>query len=84
MSGHSRGVLGAETLELVRTIASREPPSVRELAQHVNRDLATVATHIEELAERGFVDLQEEGDAKRPIVWYDHLEIDIPVSGGTN
>lgn len=72
-------VLSAKNLELVRTIATREPESVRELARLVDRDIKNVSTALNRLAELGLVELHEEGRAKKPTVWYDHVEIDIQV-----
>ena len=31
------------------------------------------------LEELGLVELEDDGRAKRPTVWYDHVEIDIQV-----
>jgi len=73
-------VLRAKNLELVRTIATREPASVRELARLVDRDIKNVSTALNRLAELGLVELEDEGRAKKPTVWYDHVEIDIQVT----
>jgi len=73
-------VLSAKNLELVRTIATEEPGSVRELARLVDRDIKNVSTALNRLAEIGLVALEDEGRAKRPTVWYDHVEIDIQVT----
>jgi predicted transcriptional regulator len=73
-------VLSAKNLELVRTIATEEPESVRELARLVDRDIKNVSTALNRLAEIGLVALEDEGHAKRPTVWYDHVEIDIQVT----
>ncbi|WP_436932470.1 MarR family transcriptional regulator [Halosimplex halobium] len=73
-------VLSEKNLELIRTIATEEPASVRELARLVDRDIKNVSTALNRLAELGLVDLEDEGRAKRPTVWYDHIEIDIQVT----
>lgn len=75
-------VLSAKNLELVRTIASQEPESVRELARLVDRDIKNVSTALNRLEELGLVGLEDEGHAKKPTVWYDHVEIDIQVTSG--
>lgn len=78
-------VLRAKNLELVRTIATEEPESVRELARLVDRDIKNVSTAVNRLAEIGLVELEDAGRAKKPTVWYDHVEIDIQVTpGGTD
>jgi predicted transcriptional regulator len=75
-------VLRAKNLELVRTIATAEPESVRELARLVDRDIKNVSTALSRLAELGLVELEDVGRAKKPTVWYDHVEIDIQVAAG--
>ena len=72
-------VLSAKNLELVRTIATREPESVRAVARLVDRDIKNVSTALNRLAELGLVEFEEAGRAKKPTVWYDHVEIDIQV-----
>ncbi|AWB28188.1 HVO_A0114 family putative DNA-binding protein [Halococcoides cellulosivorans] len=73
-------VLSAKNLELVRTIATEEPESVRELARLVDRDIKNVSTALNRLAEIGLVELDDDGYAKRPVVWYDNIEIDVQVT----
>ena len=75
-------VLRAKNLELVRTIATAEPESVRELARLVDRDIKNVSTALSRLAELGLVELEDVGRAKKTTVWYDHVEIDIQVAAG--
>lgn len=72
-------VLSAKNLELVRTVATQEPESVRELARLVDRDIKNVSTALNHLAELGLVEFEDAGRAKRPTVWYDNVEIDIQV-----
>lgn len=73
-------VLSAKNLELVRTIATEEPESVHELARLVDRDIKNVSTALTRLAELDLVDVEADGRAKKPTVWYDHVEIDIQVT----
>ena len=72
-------VLSAKNLELIRTIASENPESVRELARLVDRDIKNVSMALNRLQEIGVVALEEEGRKKKPSVWYDHVAIDIQV-----
>jgi predicted transcriptional regulator len=72
-------VLRAKNLELLRTIATEDPESVRELARLVDRDVKNVSEALNRLEELGLVDLEREGRAKRPVVWYDHLEIELSI-----
>jgi predicted transcriptional regulator len=75
-------VVSAKNLELVRTIATQEPESIRELARLVDRDIKNVSTAVTQLAELGLVEFEESGRAKKPTVWYDQVEIDIAVALG--
>ena len=68
-------VLNPKNLELLRTTLNREPASVRELARLVGRDVKNVSTAVNELAELGVVELEDDGRAKRPSVWYDEIEV---------
>lgn len=68
-------VFNAKNLELLRTTLNHEPESVRELARLVGRDVKNVSTAMNELAELGVVELEADGRAKRPVVWYDEIEV---------
>jgi predicted transcriptional regulator len=72
-------VLSAKNLELLRTVAREDPGSVRELARLVDRDVKNVSQALNRLEEIGLVDLERDGQAKRPVVWYDHLEIELSI-----
>lgn len=66
-------------LELLEAIADHEPESIRELARAVDRHPPEVTDNVTELADYGLVDLEENGRAKRPVVWYDEIDVDIPI-----
>jgi predicted transcriptional regulator len=34
---------------------------------------------LEELAELGVIDFEMDGQTKRPTVWYDPIEVDLPL-----
>ena len=72
-------VLSAKNLELIRTIAHEEPQSVRELARFVDRDVKNVSQALTELAELGVITFEQDGRAKRPVVWYDEIEVRYPI-----
>lgn len=72
-------LLNAKNLELIRTIAREEPASVRELSRLVDRDVKNVSRALGRLESVGLVELEAEGRSKRPTVWYDQVEIDIPI-----
>ncbi|KDE59367.1 hypothetical protein EL22_22805 [Halostagnicola sp. A56] len=66
-------------LELLEAIATHEPGSIRELARLVDRHPPEVTENVTELADYGLVDLEQDGRAKRPVVWYDEIDVDIPI-----
>lgn len=68
------------SLELLRTIAREQPTSIRETARLVDRDVRQVHRNLEELEELGVIDLETEGRTKRPTVWYDSIEVDLPLT----
>ncbi|PSP37239.1 hypothetical protein BRC71_09625 [Halobacteriales archaeon QH_7_65_31] len=85
-------ILRPINLRLLETIVEREPESIRALARAVDRpDSQWVASqhasppdvldNVQELAEYGLVELEASGAAKRPVVWYDELDIDVPLHG---
>lgn len=67
-------------LELLNAIVENEPESIRELARAVNRHPPEVTQNIHELVDYGLVELEETGRAKRPVVWYDEIDAEIPLS----
>jgi predicted transcriptional regulator len=72
-------------LELLGAIVDHEPASIRELARVVDRHPPEVLDNVHELEDYGLVELRDEGRAKRPVVWYDELDVAIPLDrGGTD
>lgn len=67
------------SLALLRTIAREQPTSIRETARLVERDVRQVHRNLEELDELGVIDLEMEGQTKHPTVWYDSIEVDLPL-----
>lgn len=68
-----------KNLELLRTIAREEPDSIRETARLVDRDVRQVHQNLMELEELGLIDFETDGRSKRPYVWYDTIEVDLPL-----
>ncbi|MDS0220028.1 hypothetical protein NDI54_01530 [Haloarcula sp. S1AR25-5A] len=70
-------------LELLEAIVEHEPESIRELARLVERHPPEVTENVHELADYGLIELEDEGRAKRPTVWYDEFEFsgDVPLRG---
>jgi len=79
-------VLSKTNLELIRAIAEHEPGSMREAARLVERDIKNVSEDLNFLANLDIIEIETAGRAKRPVVPYDDIEVDIPVreSGGNS
>lgn len=67
------------TIDLINAIAEHEPASIRETARLVDRSPIDVKKNLDELERIGMVRFEEEGGAKRPVVWYDKLDLEVPV-----
>lgn len=67
-------------LELLQAIVEHEPESIRALARSVGRNPPEVLDNVHELVNYGLVDLEDDGSAKRPVLWYDEIEIGIPLT----
>ncbi|PSQ11167.1 hypothetical protein BRC93_06785 [Halobacteriales archaeon QS_5_70_15] len=65
-------------LDLLEAIRREEPPSINAAARVVDRDVSNVHTELTRLAQLGVIDLVEDGQAKRPVVWFDELVITLP------
>lgn len=66
-------------LELLEAIADHEPESIRELARIVDRHPPEVTQNVTELSDYGLIELEQNGRAKRPVIWYDEIDIDLPI-----
>lgn len=73
-------LLSPKNIELLRTIARESPGSIRELARLVDRDIRQVHDNLRDLETYGLVDVEQAGRAKRPTVWYDDIEIEVPIT----
>ena len=67
-------------LRLLEAITTHEPESLRELARIVDRNPPDVLDNINELETYGLIELVEEGRSKRPVVWYDEINVDMPLT----
>jgi predicted transcriptional regulator len=65
--------------ELLRAIVQHDPDSIRDTARLVDRDVSQVHRNLQELAALHLVELVDDGQAKRPVVWYDAIDIDLPL-----
>ena len=75
-------LLSARNLELLRAIASEDPESIRALARTVDRDVKNVSTALDDLEALGPGEFERDGQAKRPTIWYDDIEIAVDLQSG--
>lgn len=68
-----------KSLELLRAIVQHNPDSIRETARLVDRDVSQVHRNLTELEELHLVELVTDGQSKRPSVWYEAIDIDLPL-----
>lgn len=73
-------LLSPKNLELLEAISEHEPDSIREAAELVDRDYKQVHRNLSELEDIGIIEFEGSGagHAKKPMLAYDGLEIDIP------
>jgi predicted transcriptional regulator len=75
-----RGLLTDRRVELLRSIMTERPDSIRQLAERLDRDVKTVHGDLQVLAEYDIVHFEQAGRAKRPFVPYDSIEISLEIS----
>ena len=73
-------LLSPKNLELLEAISDHDPESIRETAALVDRDYKQVHRNLSELEDIGVIEFEGSGsgNAKKPALAYDGLEIDIP------
>lgn len=76
-------LLRPTNLEILRAVARHELGSIRELARLLDRGPAEVLDNVNQLEDYGLLRLGPDGRAKRPIVWYDELDIEVPLFDGS-
>jgi predicted transcriptional regulator len=70
--------LTPRVLELIEAIRREAPSSINETARVVDRDVKNVHEELSRLAQLGVIFFEEEGQSKRPVVWFDELVINLP------
>ena len=70
--------LTPRVLDLIEAIRREEPASINETARVVDRDVKNVHEELSRLARLGIIFFEEEGQRKRPVVWFDELVITLP------
>ena len=70
--------LTPRVLDLIEAIRREEPSSINETARIVDRDVKNVYEELSRLAQLGIIFFEEDGQSKRPVVWFDELVINLP------
>jgi predicted transcriptional regulator len=70
--------LTPHVLDLIEAIRRGEPASINETARAVDRDVKNVHEELSRLARLGIIFFEEDGQSKRPVVWFDQLVINLP------
>ena len=76
--------LTPRVLDLVEAIRRDEPASINETARVVDRDVKNVHEELSRLARLGIIFFEEDGQRKRPVVWFDELVINLPFDPEAN
>ena len=70
-------LLRPANVELLSAIRTHEPESMRRAAELVDRDFKEVHRNLTELANLNVIELERDGRAKRPVLRYDALDIEV-------
>jgi predicted transcriptional regulator len=70
--------LTPRVLDLIEAIRREEPASINETARVVDRDVKNVHEELSRLAQLGIIFFEDDGQRKRPVVWFDELLITLP------
>lgn len=74
-------LLSPKNVELLRIIARERPTSIRETARLVDRDVRQVHDNLGGLERLNLIYFETDGRAKRPVVWYDDIDVELPITG---
>jgi predicted transcriptional regulator len=72
------GTLTPRVLDLIEAIRREGPSSINDTARVVDRDVKNVHEELSRLAQLGIIFFEEDGQSKRPVVWFDELVINFP------
>jgi predicted transcriptional regulator len=75
-----RALLTDRRVELLQSIMTERPDSIRRLAERLDRDIKSVHDDLQILADYDIVYFEQDGRAKRPFVPYDTIEISLEIS----
>lgn len=75
-----RSLLTDRRIELLRSVMTEQPGSIRQLAERIGRDVKSVHSDLRVLAEYDVVHFERDGRAKRPFVPYETIEVSLEIS----
>ena len=75
-----RALLTDRRLELLRSVMTERPDSIRQLAERLDRDVKSIHDDLQVLADYDIVHFEQAGRAKRPFVPYDTIEVSLEIS----
>ena len=67
--------LTPRVLELIEAVRREAPSSINETARVVDRDVKNIHEVLNRLSQLGIIFFKEDGQSKRPVVWFDELVI---------
>lgn len=70
-------ILTPKRLELIRSIMEGSPGSMQELSDELGRGLREIHDDLHLLEEYGILELRKDGRAKKPVVPYDRIKIEV-------
>lgn len=77
-------ILTPRRLELLRSVMTDSPESIRGLADRLDRNVSDVHEDVQLLAEYDIIQLETEGRAKRPVVPYGEIVIEVRLTPPEN
>lgn len=75
-----RALLTDRRVELLRSVMTEQPDSIRQLADRLDRDVKSIHGDLDVLAEYDVVQFETDGRAKRPFVPYETIEVSLEIS----
>ena len=75
-----RALLTDRRVELLRSIMTERPDSIRQLAEGLDRDVKSIHDDLQVLADYDIVHFEQARRAKRPFVPYDTIEVSLEIS----
>jgi predicted transcriptional regulator len=76
--------LTPRVLDLIEAIRNENPSSINETADVVDRNIKNVHEELHRLAQYNIIFFEEDGQSKRPVVWFDELVINLPFEPHTD